>query len=47
MSGRGRKRSPSSSSESVDSAEEERRKDLQERDEFSKRLKNRDEGEWI
>lgn len=38
-----RKRSPSSNSDSVDSAEEERRQDIKERDEFSKRLKNKDE----
>ncbi|XP_055376601.1 pre-mRNA-splicing factor ATP-dependent RNA helicase DHX16 isoform X2 [Condylostylus longicornis] len=39
-----RRRYSSSSSESVDSAEEERRKDLKERDEFAERLKKRDEG---
>lgn len=38
-----RKRSPSSSSESVDSAEEERLRDIKERDEFAERLKKRDE----
>lgn len=38
-----RKRSPSSSSESVDSAEEQRRLDIKERDEFSKRLKDKDD----
>lgn len=38
-----RRRSPSSTSDSVDSAEEERRRDIKERDEFSKRLKNKDE----
>ncbi|KAG5675858.1 hypothetical protein PVAND_005726 [Polypedilum vanderplanki] len=38
-----RKRDPSSSSEEVDSAEEERKRDLRERDEFSKRLKEKDE----
>ena len=38
-----RKRSPSSSSASADSAEEERRLDLKERDEFSKRLKEKDD----
>lgn len=34
----------SSSSESADSAEEERLRDLKERDEFSDRLKKKDEG---
>jgi pre-mRNA-splicing factor ATP-dependent RNA helicase DHX16 len=38
-----RKRNPSTSSESADSAEEERRRDLKERDEFSKRLKEKDD----
>lgn len=38
-----RKRSPSSSNESIDSAEEERRRDIKERDEFSKRLKEKDD----
>jgi pre-mRNA-splicing factor ATP-dependent RNA helicase DHX16 len=38
-----RKRNPSSSSDSIDSEEEQRRRDLKERDEFSKRLKDRDE----
>lgn len=38
-----RKRSPSSNSESADSAEEERKRDIKERDEFSKRLKNKDD----
>lgn len=38
-----RKRNPSTSSDSLDSAEEDRRRDLQERDEFSKRLKERDD----
>lgn len=38
-----RKREASSSDESVDSAEEERRKDIKERDEFAKRLKEKDE----
>lgn len=41
--GHGRKRSPSSS-DSPDSAEEERKRDLKERDEFSQRLKKKDEG---
>ncbi|XP_077283485.1 DEAH-box helicase 16 lethal (2) 37Cb [Arctopsyche grandis] len=36
--------SSSSSSESVDSAEELRKKDIKERDEFSKRLKEKDDG---
>jgi pre-mRNA-splicing factor ATP-dependent RNA helicase DHX16 len=41
---KGRKRYESSSdSESIDSEEEARRKDLQERDEFASRLKKRDE----
>lgn len=40
-----RRRKYSSSSESsVDSAENERRKDLQERDEFATRLRQKDEG---
>lgn len=39
-----RKRSPSSGSDSVDSAEETRRRDIKERDEFSKRLKDKDDG---
>jgi pre-mRNA-splicing factor ATP-dependent RNA helicase DHX16 len=38
-----KRRNRSSSSESIDSAEEERRRDLKERDEFSKRLKEKDE----
>lgn len=38
-----RKRSPSSSSASADSAEEERKRDIRERDEFSKRLKDKDD----
>ncbi|XP_070509212.1 pre-mRNA-splicing factor ATP-dependent RNA helicase DHX16 [Chironomus tepperi] len=38
-----RRRQPSSGSESLDSEEEERRKDIKERDEFSKRLKEKDE----
>lgn len=38
-----RRRSHSSSSDSVDSAEETRRRDIKERDEFSKRLKEKDE----
>lgn len=38
-----RKRSPSTSSVSDDSAEEERKRDLKERDEFSKRLKDKDD----
>ncbi|CRK93483.1 CLUMA_CG007019, isoform A [Clunio marinus] len=38
-----RRRSKSSSSDSVDSAEEERRRDIKERDEFSKRLKEKDD----
>lgn len=41
--GHGRKRSPSSS-DSPDSAEEERLRDLKERDAFSDRLKKKDEG---
>lgn len=41
--GKSRKRRDSTSSESsVDSTENERRKDLQERDEFANRLKKRD-----
>lgn len=39
-----RKRYESSSSESVDSEEEARRKDLKERDEFADRLRKKDEG---
>lgn len=40
-----RKRNHSTSSDSsVDSAENERRKDLQERDEFANRLRKKDEG---
>lgn len=40
-----RKRNKSTSSESsVDSAENERKKDLQERDEFANRLRKKDEG---
>lgn len=38
-----RKRSASSSSNSLDSAEEERLRDIKERDEFSKRLKDKDD----
>lgn len=38
-----RKRNPSTSSDSLDSAEDERRQDLKARDEFSKRLKERDD----
>ena len=38
-----RRREPSSGSESLDSEEEERRKDIKERDAFSKRLKEKDE----
>lgn len=38
-----RKRNPSDSSESTDSTEEERKKDIKERDEFSKRLKEKDD----
>lgn len=38
-----KRRYSSSSESSVDSAENERRKDLQERDEFAKRLRNKDE----
>lgn len=34
----------STSEESLDSAEEERKKDLKERDEFADRLKKKDEG---
>lgn len=40
---RRRKRYESSDSDSVDSAEEERRRDIKERDEFAKRLKEKDE----
>lgn len=39
-----RARKYSTSEESVDSAEEERKKDLKERDEFADRLKKKDEG---
>ena len=39
-----RRKYSSSSEESVDSAENERRKDLQERDEFANRLRKKDEG---
>lgn len=39
-----RKRYDSSSSDSIDSAEEARLRDLKERDEFADRLKKRDEG---
>lgn len=39
-----RARRYSTSEESVDSAEEERKKDLKERDEFADRLKKKDEG---
>lgn len=39
-----RRRKSSSSSESLDSAEEERLKDLKERDEFANRMKKKDEG---
>lgn len=38
-----RRKYSSSSDSSVDSAENERRKDLQERDEFANRLKQKDE----
>ncbi|CAG9798071.1 unnamed protein product [Chironomus riparius] len=38
-----RRRQPSSGSESLDSEEEQRRNDIKERDEFSKRLKEKDE----
>lgn len=39
-----RRKYSSSSDGSVDSAENERRKDLQERDEFANRLRKKDEG---
>lgn len=40
-----RRKYSSSSDGSVDSAENERRKDLKERDEFASRLKKKDEGQ--